>query len=184
MNGHHLILGRLTDIVSGQDIPDTHDERYRQSIARLLLHQKNIRIDEIERMVALHLNVECKKAIVYIDFVVTLSSVVTMLVKYGPGSLVTRHRPALAASKMIAPYQIPVVVITNGEDADILDGTTGRAMSHGLDSIPTRQELVENFATGPKIAITKNIYEMAARIVYTFEVDGACPCDESICKKQ
>ena len=40
MSGHHLILGTLTDVVTGETIDDTLDERYRQKIARLLLEHK------------------------------------------------------------------------------------------------------------------------------------------------
>ena len=37
MNGHHLILGELTDYITGETLKDTHDERYRQQIARRLI---------------------------------------------------------------------------------------------------------------------------------------------------
>ena len=40
MNGHHLILGQLTDCISGQTLDDTLDERHRQQIGRLLLKEK------------------------------------------------------------------------------------------------------------------------------------------------
>jgi hypothetical protein len=40
MNDHHLLLGRLVDCITGCTIDDTHDERYRQKIARLLLATK------------------------------------------------------------------------------------------------------------------------------------------------
>jgi hypothetical protein len=63
-----------------------------------------------------------RKAIVKIDFVINLSSRVGMIIKFGPGSIVTRRRPVLAASRILVPYQIPVAVVTNGEDAEILEG--------------------------------------------------------------
>ena len=40
MDGHHLILGELDDLITGESIKDTHDERYRQRIARLLVDEK------------------------------------------------------------------------------------------------------------------------------------------------
>ena len=40
MNGHHLILGELDDFVTGQRLADTHDERYRQRLSRLLVEEK------------------------------------------------------------------------------------------------------------------------------------------------
>ena len=57
-----------------------------------------------------------------------------MVLKYGPGSLVTRRRAVLAVSRLIAPYQVPVAVITNGRDAEIIDGASGKVAASGLDS--------------------------------------------------
>ena len=37
MNGHHLVLGELVDYLTGEVLEDTHDERYRQSLAKLLV---------------------------------------------------------------------------------------------------------------------------------------------------
>lgn len=35
--GHHLVLGSLTDRLTGRTLVDTHDERYRQKIVGHLL---------------------------------------------------------------------------------------------------------------------------------------------------
>ena len=40
MSGHHLILGELKDYLTGETLPDTLDERYRQQLARLLVESK------------------------------------------------------------------------------------------------------------------------------------------------
>jgi len=47
MNGHYLILGELTDFLSGETLKDTHDERYRQKLARLLVNKKGYAKNEI-----------------------------------------------------------------------------------------------------------------------------------------
>jgi len=105
-----------------------------------------------------------------------------MILKYGPGSLVTRHRPALAASRLVAPYQVPIAVVTNGEDADILEGATGKIISSGLESIPVQAELVQRAEKTDFDPISPKQAEMESRILYAFEVDGSCPCDDTICK--
>jgi hypothetical protein len=97
---------------------------------------------------------------------------------------VTRHRPTLAISRLIEPYQIPVVVVTNGETADVLDGERGVVIASGFDQIPSRAKLSANlrqaaYAFSP---ISSRRAEMEARIVYAFEIDGGCPCDDSVCK--
>ncbi len=182
MDGHHLILGKTTDYITGEIIEDTHDERYRQNIARLLvtngLYDKKDIIPRHELLV----NAGNNRAILKIDFLVSSGNRICMIIKYGPGSITTRHRPALAASRIVASYQIPVVVVTNGVDADILDGTTGRIVSSGLGSIPDKVSLInlsDNYSF-PEIKADRA--EIESRILYAYEVDGSCPCDDTICR--
>mgnify|MGYP002749994555 CR=1 FL=1 len=180
--GHHLILGELVDFISGETIQDTHDERYRQKLARLLVNKKGYLKKEIEPRCELIVKAENKKAIVKIDFKVTISGRICMIIKYGPGSLVTRHRPALAASRLAAPYQVPVVVVTNGEEADIIEGTTGKVISSGLESIPSRPELIDRVADIRFNHISAKQAEMESKIIYAFEIDDSCPCDDTVCR--
>jgi hypothetical protein len=105
-----------------------------------------------------------------------------MIVRYGPGSLVTRHRPSIAASRLLTPYQIPVVVVTNGEDADILDGKTGQVIAHGLQSIPSRQALSTQIRNQKLQLITDESIEREQRILYAYDVDDSCPCDDTVCR--
>ena len=182
MEGHHLILGELVDVITGKVLPDTHDERYRQELARLLIHAKGYPRTDIQGQCTLRVKAGDNCAIVKVDMAVTIADRICMIIKYGPGSLVTRHRPTLAASRLLAPYQIPVVVVTNGKDADILDGHTGEVIGSGLESIPARTELATRFATFLFTPIAESRAEIESRIVYAYEVDGACPCDDSICR--
>ncbi len=176
------MLGSLRDFISKETVEDTHDERYRQKLARLLVNKKGYEKEDVTPRVALKVKAGHSKAIVKVDFVVTLLSRVCMVIKYGPGSIVTRQQPALALSRIIVPYQIPVVVVTNGEDAQILNGATGRELDTGFAGIPSRQDLAGALHKAPFTPVSDVQAEMAARIVYAFEVDGSCPCDDSIYK--
>ncbi|MDM8550123.1 type I restriction enzyme HsdR N-terminal domain-containing protein [Desulfobacterales bacterium HSG2] len=176
---------------------DTYDERYRQNLARLLVDQKGYSKNEIQPRCDLLVAAGDKRAIIKIDFKITLYGLfrsqadireqdedarVCMVIKYGPGSLVTRQRPALAISRLSAPYQIPVVVVTNGEDADIMDAASGKVVSSGIDAIPSRGELVQRAENARFDPIPAKRAEMESRIVYAFEVDGSCPCDDTLCR--
>ena len=180
--GHHLILGELVDFISGEIIADTHDERYRQELARLLVNQKGFLKKEIRPRRDLLVSAGEKSAIVKIDFEINVAGKIGMIIKYGPGSLVTRQRSALAASRLIAPYQVPVVVVTNGEDAEILEGTTGEVIGRGLESIPAKSELTAKITNTAFDRISTKQAEIESRIVYAYEVDGSCPCDDTICR--
>lgn len=182
MEGHHLILGKTTDFITGKTIEDSHDERYRQKIARLLVDIKLYEKKDVTPRYDLLARAGNKKAIIKVDFLILLDNRICMIIKYGPGSITTRHRPAIAASRLVAEYQIPVVVVTNGEDADILEGLTAKIISSGLDTIPAKPELIklsERFAF-PIIPAARA--EAESRILYAYDIDGSCPCDNSICR--
>jgi hypothetical protein len=182
MAGHHLILGKLIDFITGETLDETHDERYRQKLARLLVRQKGYLKREIQPRFELVAKAENNKAIIRVDYVINVSGTIGMIIKYGPGSLVTRHRPVLAASRLVVPYQVPIAVVTNGEDADILDGSTGKVVSRGLEGIPSKSELTQKIVNANFITISEERAELESRILYCYEVDDSCPCDDTICK--
>jgi hypothetical protein len=100
-----------------------------------------------------------------------------MLIKYGPGSLVTRHRPVL-----VVPYQVPFAVVTNGQDAETLEGSSGIVVASGLEGIFDRSTLKEQTQNTNFAAISKKRAQMASRILYCYEIDDSCPCDDTSCK--
>ena len=181
-DGHHLILGRLEDFLSGETLDDTHDERYRQHIARMLVEEKGYLKNDIRPRHKLLVKAGSQSAMVMVDFLLHLGEKIAMIVKYGPGSLVTRRRPCVAASRLVAPYQVPIAVVTNGEDAEIIAGDTGKVIAAGLDSIPLKSDLENRAAAFGFKPISSSRAELESRIVYAFEVDGACPCDDTVCK--
>jgi hypothetical protein len=182
MNDHHLIMGSLVDFLSGRVIDDTHDERYRQKIARLLVIEKGYAPDEILTGRAVTVTTENKRAIVPATCLITIDGREAMLIHYGPGSLVTRHRPALALARLAASHQIPLVVVTNGEDADILDGAGGKVIAAGLDRIPSREQLIRDLQGHSWAAVDSRRAVLESRIVMAYEVDDRCPCDDSVCR--
>ena len=182
MNGHHLIMGELQDCVNGEILADTHDERYRQKIARLLMEEKGYPRQALIPRHPLVVRAGEKSAQIPVTLIARVQDHLAMLVQYGPGSLTTRQRPALAMGRLVAPYQIPVVVVTNGEQADILDGLSGQRTGAGLDRLPSYARLVQLAADGSWHAIDAHHAEMEARIVFAFEVNDRCPCDDTVCR--
>lgn len=182
MSDHHLVLGRLTDYISGETLDETLDERHRQLIARWLVQTKGYAKAQIIPRYELEVRIPNKCARLLITYVVQIENRIAMIVQYGPGSLVTRHRPALAMARLVADYQIPRVVVTNGEQADILDGDKGDLLNSGLENIPDCDELAKLSKQHPWRAISRERAQMESRILMAFEVDDRCPCDDSTCK--
>ena len=182
MNAHHLVLGKLKDFLTGEILDDTLDERYRQKIARILVTAKGFDRRDIQTRRRLLVAAGSNKARIKIDFLVSVDGRPAMVIKFGPGSLVTRRRAVLAASRLLAHHQIPVAVVTNGEDAEILDGATGKVLARGLEGIPSRPEMQAMLRHNPAIPIGARRAELESRILYCYEVDDRCPCDEDICR--
>ena len=179
---HHLVLGELEDFLTGETIEDNHDERLRQKVARFLVEQKGYDKTDILPRIELTAVAGDKKALLRIDFCVRLFDKAVLLVKYGPGSIVTRTRCAMAAARILEPYQIPFVVVTNGIDAEIVDGATGKNLGSDLSSIPDKREMLERFDGLEFAPVPAKKAEMESRVLYAYEVDDACPCDGNICK--
>ena len=136
--GHKRILGKTTDFITGREITDTDDERYRQKLAHILIEEKGYTKGDVEVKRRIEMTVDNRKVLSMVDFVVTVDETAFMVIRYGPGSIVTRERPALAAARILAQYQIPCTVVTNGEDAEILDTLTGRS-GRNRDCFHSRQ---------------------------------------------
>jgi hypothetical protein len=175
-------MGELVDFVTGETLVDTHDERYRQKIARLLVEEKGFSREDLIPRVPVDLATAGKIARVRLDVMVCLDDQIALLIKYGPGSLTTRHQVAIAFSRLLAPYQVPFSVVTNGEHADILDNITGSVVARGLTAIFSRKALHDLLRAHDKVPVTENHRQMAARILYAYEVDDRCPCDDSVCE--
>ena len=181
-NGRHLVLGEVSDYITGDVIADTHDERYRQKIAYLLVDSLGYDKNDIEKSESHLIVADEKQAKLKLDFLIKSDEKVSMIIRYAPGSLVSRRQCGIGWSRVIMPYQIPVVVITNGKDAEILDGMTGQVVSNGIANIPDKQKLEKIQKAFGFAVISDKKREMAERIVYAFEVDGSCGCDSDICR--
>jgi len=181
-NPHHLVLGELCDFLTGEKRIDTHDERYRQKISKHLVQTLGYAKEDIQQNILLIITAGDQRASIRIDFLISQADKTCMLIKYAPGSLVTRRLSNLALSRVILPYQIPVIVTTNGEDAEIINGLNGKLIGQGVDLIPSKIKLEKLDASASFPSISESLHEKASRIAYACEVDGACPCDTDVCR--
>lgn len=180
-NPHHLVMGELTDFLSGRTIADTLDERYHQKLARYLVNTLGYPKDGIVQKKEVVIRTGDQAARIVVDFLVGNGSRVDMMVKYAPGSLVTRRLSNLALSRIIEPAYIPVVVTTNGEDAEVICGLTGKVLGEGIRAVPGPADALMTRIPDPPVAVPEDLFEKASRIAFACEVDGACPCDTGIC---
>jgi hypothetical protein len=89
---------------------------------------------------------------------------------------VSRERSAIAAARILEKeYQIPLAVVTNGRDAELLDTATGEVLGTGMDAIPSRssaEEMISTLEFRPAAEGKKREGEM--RILNAFDVEICC----------
>lgn len=175
-SGHHIVYGTLHDYLTGEELPDTDDERCRQQLARLLVEEKGYRPEEIEPRLAIETTYNKQFVKSLIELTVNIQQHRILIIRYGPGSLVTRERPAVAAARLLDPnYRIPLAVVTNCREAELLETRNGKVLAAGMDVIPARQEalvLYDELTFEPFVDEQRRDRE--ARILNAFDVEVCC----------
>ena len=181
MCADQVVLGETEDFVTGETLVDTLDERATQKIARFLVEKKGYLKDEIEVRRQITLAVAGKTGTFKVHFMIRVAGRAFMIVIFGPGSLVSRERPAVAAARLIEGYEVPFAVVTNGEGAEVLETRSGKVIGEGLQSIPSRDEALKTLQRITFEVIPEERLDRERRILYAFEVLAKCECDEYTC---
>jgi hypothetical protein len=178
---HQLILGKMVDYITGDEIVDTVDERARQEIARFLVEEKGYLKKDIDVRKQIQLNVDGKRATSKVDFIVRVDGKAFATIIFGPGSLVSRERSTLAAARLVEDYQVPFAVITNGREAEVLETSSGTVIGEGLQAIPSKEEAEKKIHAFSFEKVSDKRLEKEQRILYAFDVLAEKECDEYTC---
>jgi hypothetical protein len=181
MTAHHLILGSLEDFITGETLADTLDERARQKIARVLIEDKGYSKEDIEVRRDIRLVVDGKIGISRVDFLLKIDNRVVAVIIFGPGSLVSRERSTIAAARLVEEYEAPVAIITNGEDAEIMETKSGRVMNRGVDAIPSKDDARKITGSTRFNKLSEERLDKERRILYVFDVLTRQECDDFTC---
>lgn len=181
--GRKRVLGKLTDFISGREITDTDDERLRQRIAIFLVGEKGYKKNEILSKQKIEFEIDGEKIISMIDFVVRVDGIFFLVIRYGPGSLVTRERPALSSARILKEYQVPFTIVTNGVDAEVLDTLSGEVKGTGLEFIPDRETAVNSLKEITLKGLSGKRLEAEKRILSAYDfVEHSLECDDDWCQ--
>ncbi len=139
---HHLVYGTLVDYLTGEELTDTDDERIRQQISVLMIEKLGYRREELIPRLFIETLFTRNFVRSVIDLTISLDGRQVMILRYGPGSLVSRERSALAAARVLNnEYIIPLAVVTNGSSSLLLDTATGKVLDESETAIPSREKL-------------------------------------------
>jgi len=166
----------IKDFLTGRQVPDSDDEQIRQKIERLLVEEKGFNPSEIEVDRCFEISLDDLKSVGRAELVVFVHGRPFMSFKCARGSLVTREREALAASRLAHQVQIPLTIVTNGEDAEIIDTLTGRVSAVGLKAIPSKEEAEKRSGELTYAELNEKRKKKEARIYLAF-ADFTCPTE-------
>lgn len=173
---HHIVYGTLHDYLTGEELVDTDDERTRQELARMMVEEKGYAKDEIEPRRCIETLFASQFVRSNITLTVSLEGKRIMVIRYAPGSLVSRERSAIAAARVLEEeYQLPLAVVTNGKDAELLDTASGEVLAVGMAAIPDHHRASEIF---PSLVFREPLdakkRERELRILNAFDVEICC----------
>ncbi len=173
---HHLVYGSLNDYLTGEELTDTDDERLRQEISKFMVMEKGYAKEELIPRLFVETLFTNNFVRSTIDLTVQIGGRQIMIIRYGPGSMVSRERSAIAAARVLnRQYQIPLAVVTNGRDAELIDTQSGRILGNGLESILDRRQAETLFST-LQFPARQNDPELERemRILNAFDMERCC----------
>lgn len=171
-------MSDICDYITGQAFLDTDDERIRQKIERLLIEEKGYSKQDIEvdREFEIVIGKEIHKS--KVDLIVNVEEKRFMIMRCARGSLVSREREVISCARILDVYQIPFAVVTNGEDAEVLDTISGEVIGNGLGAIPSKVNALEAIKQIEFKKLLEKRIEKEKRIFLAFDAIK-CPskCD-------
>ena len=98
-SGHHIVYGELQDYLTGETLKDTDDERIRQQLALHLVEELGYAPVELEPRLSIVSEFNGNRVESRIELCACIEGKRLFILRYGPGSLVTREKAAIAAAK-------------------------------------------------------------------------------------
>lgn len=139
-------VGVIIDFITGKEIPDVGPEANRQRVERVLVEQKGYAKEDIEVDAPLEVEIAQKVYRSSVDLVVSVDGRRLMAVKCVAGSLGSREREIISASRLLDKYQIPFSVASDGKTAIVLGTVSGKKLGEGLNAIPSKEEIKKSSA--------------------------------------
>ncbi len=163
-------LNTIIDFVTGKRIPEIGAESNRQKVERFLVVEKGFLKEDIGVDVDIKMIVGGEPYESQIDLVVSVDGKRFMAIKCAAGSLGSREREILAASRLLDRYQIPFSVVSDGKTAIVLDTFSGKKIGEGIDAIPSKDEAKEKLNTIELHPFPKERFEREKLIFRSYDI--------------
>ena len=166
---HPELPDKLTDYLTGREIPFSNRDNIRQKALKFLIEEKGYLKTDLSTDRDIRFELDGKDMVSPVDISISLNNKTLMVWKCASGSLVSRERQIIASARLLEDYVVPFGVVTNGRDLELLDTSSEKVISEGFQSIPSKQELIkisEDLTLKPK-GSRKILNEQ--RILFTYD---------------
>lgn len=146
----------------------------RKMISYLLVEKKGYLPGDIEKKVVLEVKLGQETAYSSVDFLVSVEGKKAMIIKCAAGSLSSRERQAVAAARLIGAPPVPVAVVADPVNAEVLDVRTGKLVGEGFGAIPIKEQMIQMLSEGTSQPLSPERLEKEKRILLAFDAIRCC----------
>ncbi len=158
---------------TGSLVFDTDRERIRQKMGPVLVEELGYRISDFQLDREILLKIDGQKVLSMADLVVQIDGRSLMLIRGGPGSVVTRESGTIAIARLIEPdYIVPWAIQASLQEAALLDVRNKRAVAYGWDAIPSRSRLLKMTSEWPPPQLPVKRIPIERQILYSYDTHG------------
>jgi hypothetical protein len=146
----------------------------RKMVFYLLVEKNGYLPEDIEKKVVFEVKLGQETAYSSVDFLISIAGKKAMVIKCAAGSLSSRERQALAAARLIGSTPVPVAVVADPVNAEVLDVATGEVVGEGFGAIPVRDRIVQLISEYSFTPLSPERLEKEKRILLAFDAIRCC----------
>jgi hypothetical protein len=146
----------------------------RTMISYLLLEKKGYQREDIEKKVVFEVKLGQETAYSSVDFLISVEGKKAMVIKCAAGALSSRERQAVAAARLLDSPPVPVAVVADPVNAEVMDVTTGKVVGEGFGAIPIRDRMIQILTEGSSKTLSPERLEKEKRILLAFDAIRCC----------
>lgn len=146
----------------------------RKMVSFLLVEKKGYLPEDIEKRVVFEVKLGQETAHSSVDFLISIAGKRAMVIKCAAGSLSSRERQAVAAARLIGSPPVPVAVVADPVNAEVLDVATGEVVGEGFGAIPVRDRIIQILSEYSSKPLSPERLEKEKRILLAFDAIRCC----------
>jgi len=129
----------LEDYVTGKQVPNVGIEEIRQHLEQYLVEVKTYQKEDIRVDADIEIDIDGSSYASQLDLVIFIENISFMVIKCAAGSLESRQREVVSASRIYETSPVPYAVVSDSKTAIIYDSVSGKKIDKGLSAIPSRE---------------------------------------------